>query len=50
MWGWTFGQPVPVALEDGTVGVCFFGQVEDRVPAVHFLQLTLDDEPARNTP
>jgi hypothetical protein len=46
MWGWTFGQPVPVALDDGTVGVCFFGQVEDRVPAVHFLQLSLDDEPA----
>jgi Neuraminidase (sialidase) len=45
MWGWTFGQPVPVALDDGTVGVCFFGQVDDRMPAVHFLQLAPDDAP-----
>lgn len=46
MWGWTFGQPAPVALGDGTIGVCFFGQVDERVPAVHFLRLALDDEPA----
>ncbi len=43
MWGWTFGQPMPVGLDDGVVGVCFFGQLEDRVPAVHFLRLELDE-------
>jgi hypothetical protein len=42
MWAWTFGQPVPVGLGDGGVGVCFFGQLEDRVPAVHFLRLGID--------
>jgi hypothetical protein len=50
MWGWTFGQPMPVTLGDGTVGVCFFGQVEDRQPAVHFLHLALDEAPDAPTP
>jgi hypothetical protein len=43
MWGWTFGQPMPVALPDGTVGVAFFGQGPDRVPAVRFLRVDPED-------
>lgn len=39
MWGWTFGQPMPVALPDGHVGVVFFAQGPDRVPAIRFLRL-----------
>ncbi len=50
MWGWTFGQPAPVAMGDDLVGGCFFGQVEDRVPAVHFLRLALDDEVPTGSP
>jgi len=47
MWGWTFGQPMPVVLGDGLVGICFFGQLEDRVPAVHFVRLALDEADER---
>jgi hypothetical protein len=43
MWGWTFGQPMPVALPDDEVGIAFFGQGPDRVPAVRFVRLDPGD-------
>jgi len=43
MWGWTFGQPMPVALPAGQVGVAFFGQGPDRAPAIRFVRLDPED-------
>lgn len=42
MWGWTFGQPMPVDLDDGTFGVCFFGQGSDRAPAIQWVRVDPD--------
>jgi len=42
MWGWTFGQPMPIALDDGMAGLVFFGVGPDRAPAVHFVRLAID--------
>ena len=43
MWGWTFGQPMPVALPDGLVGVAFFAQGPDRMPSIRFVRLDPGD-------
>lgn len=43
MWGWTFGQPMPVALPDGHVGVAFFAQGPDRLPSIRFVRLDPED-------
>lgn len=43
MWRWTFGQPMPVALPDGGVGVLFFGEGPDRLPAVRFVRIDPED-------
>jgi hypothetical protein len=40
MWGWTFGQPMPVALGPAEVGICFFGAARGR-PAVRFVRLEI---------
>ncbi|CAN5621357.1 hypothetical protein BH23CHL8_BH23CHL8_22600 [soil metagenome] len=39
MWGWTFGQPMPVALGPSEVGICFFGAPREGRPAVRFVRL-----------
>lgn len=43
MWGWTFGQPMPVALPDGHVGVVFFALGPDRLPSIRFVRIDPDD-------
>lgn len=43
MWGWTFGQPMPVALPDGQVGVVFFAQGPDRLPSIRFVRIDVAD-------
>jgi Neuraminidase (sialidase) len=39
MWGWTFGQPMPVRLGPARVGVCFFATDPSGAPAVRFVTL-----------
>jgi hypothetical protein len=39
MWGWTFGQPMPVVLGAGELGVCFFATGRDCDHAVRFVRL-----------
>jgi hypothetical protein len=39
MWGWTFGQPMPVRLGPDRVGVCFFAADGAGAPAVRFVTL-----------
>ena len=39
MWGWTFGQPMPVRLGRDRVGVCFFSADRGGAPAVRFVTL-----------
>jgi hypothetical protein len=39
MWGWTFGQPMPVALGADRIGVCFFAADASGAPAVRFVTL-----------
>lgn len=43
MWGWTFGQPMPVVLPGGEVGVAFFAQGPDRMPSVRFVRMAIGD-------
>ena len=39
MWGWTFGQPMPVRLGAGQVGICFFSADPSGAPAVRFVRI-----------
>jgi hypothetical protein len=39
MWGWTYGQPMPVRLGASQVGICFFAADTSGAPAVRFVRL-----------
>jgi len=41
MWGWTFGSPCPLELDDGTVLVAFFTMDESGVYAIRSVRLRL---------